>query len=84
MNNTNVIYQFRMSAVANIEGVSVEGELSEVTAQSFTLVPKPGIVHEYTVWVCVFVWFLAGYIIFVMNKHNTVFEFVKVFLAQKI
>ena len=43
VNETNAVYQFRMSAVARIGGEPVEGELSEVTAQSFIVVPTPGI-----------------------------------------
>lgn len=44
VNETNAVYQFRMSAVAVIGGIKVEGDLSEATAQSFILVPKPGTV----------------------------------------
>ena len=43
VNETNTLYQFRMSAVAVIGGEQVEGYLSEVTAQSIVLVPTPGI-----------------------------------------
>ena len=39
---TNKVYQFQMSAVGYIGGEPVEGDLSEVTAQSIVFVPKPG------------------------------------------
>ena len=38
---TNAVYQMRMSIVVYIAGESVEGKLSEVTAESIVSVPKP-------------------------------------------
>ena len=42
LNETNVLFQFRMSAVSYINGEPVEGDLSIITAESFVLIPKPG------------------------------------------
>ena len=42
VNETNVIYQIRMSAVAFIGGEPIEGDLSDVIPQSVVFVPKPG------------------------------------------
>ena len=42
LHETNVLHQFRMSAVAYVDGVEVEGELSEVTPQSIVFIPKLG------------------------------------------
>ena len=38
---TNAVYQMRMSIVVYIAGESVEGKLSEATAESIVSVPKP-------------------------------------------
>ena len=49
VHETNVLHQFRMSAVAFVDGLEVEGELSEVTPQCIVLIPKAGsYMHTHT------------------------------------